>query len=88
MQCPGKADTKAVLGLAITIRREAGVKKKKKKILCDTTQSPERKKEAILVGPLELFPQGDHPSGTKVTVQSHVGRRNKEKGFFFFLSYF
>lgn len=51
MQCPRKADTKAVSGLAITIRREAGVK-----ILCDRTQSPERKRETILVGPLQLFP--------------------------------
>lgn len=51
MQCPGKADTKAVSGLAITIRRETGVK-----ILCDRTQSPERKRETILVGPLQLFP--------------------------------
>lgn len=43
MQCPGKADTKAVSGLAITIRREAGGVK----ILCDRTQSPERKRERL-----------------------------------------
>ena len=42
MQSPGKADTTAVSGLAITIRREAGVK-----ILCDRTQSPERKRERL-----------------------------------------
>lgn len=61
MQCPGKADTKAVSGLAITIRREAGVK-----ILCDRTQSPERKRERdYSSGAPTTFSLGRPPLGNK-----------------------